>query len=152
MPFLSFIFSAMLVLAGSVTAALWDGHSAAKTSIQAVSGASMRIVATAAGRFIEDHPGEDSEVSMSQLDLYLPTWFNGDSRIKVARKDERGYVFIIPVDGNRTSTDEVFTGSDIPVTLGIAMNGKLVSPSAGTVMFDVPDIIPNGSVVYVIQA
>lgn len=150
MPFLSFIFSAMLVLTGSATAALWDGHSAAKTSIQEVSGASVRIVAAGAARFIKDHPGQDGEVSMSQLDLYLPTWFNGDSRIRVAGKAGRGYIFIVPVDGNRTSTDEVFTGSEMPVTLGIAMNGKLVSPSAGTVMFDVPDIIPNGSVVYVI--
>lgn len=110
----------------------------------------MRIVATATANFIKDHPSQDGEVPMSQLDPYLPTWFNGDSRIKVVGKGGRGYVFIVPITGNRTSTDEVITGSEMPVTLGIAMGGKLISPSAGTVMFDVPGIIPNGSIVYVI--
>jgi hypothetical protein len=150
MPFLSFIFSSMLVLAGLAAAELWDSHSAAKTSIQEVSAASVRIVATATARFIKDHPNQDGEVPPIQLDPYLPTWFNGDSRIRVAGKNGRGYIFIVQTNGNRTSTDQVITGSEMPVTLGIAMEGKLINPNAGTILFDVPDSIPNGSVVYVI--
>lgn len=150
MPFLSIIFSAMLVLAGSTAAVLWNGHAATKASIQEVSGASMRIMATATASFMKDHPSQDGEVSASMLDPYLPDWFNRDSRIKVAGHAGRGYVFIVPVPGNRTSAEEVIAGKDMPVTLGIAINGKLVNPSAGTVMSNLPNIIPDGSVVYVI--
>lgn len=150
MPFISFIFSAMLILAGSTAAALWNSRTAAVEAAHKVSGASMRIVAAATSEFMRDHPGQDGEVSTAALSSYLPTWFNGDSRIRVASKAGRGYVFIAPAGGDRVSTDDVIAGSDMPVTLGIAMNGKFVSRSAGTVMFDLPSIIPNGAVVYVV--
>lgn len=57
---------------------------------------------------------------------------------------------LVPAHGNRTSADEIIVGRDMPVTLGIAINGKLVNPIAGTVMSNLPNIIPDDSVVYVI--
>ncbi len=110
----------------------------------------MRVTAGIVRSYMSVNPTKDGEISVAELAPYTPTWFNGDSRVRTIGKGGRGYIFIVAESGNKTASDLVIGGSDMPVTLGIAMGGKLISPVAGTVLLDIPGAIPNGSVVYVI--
>jgi len=150
MPFLSYIYATLLIFSGAATATLWTVQTSTQASLQEVSAASIRVMAGIVRSFIAEHPGIDGEISTTQLAPYTPSWFRGDARIRVVNKGGRGYIFIVPESGNRTATDTVIAGGEMPVTLGIAMGGRLISPLAGTVLLNIPDSIPNGSLVYVI--
>ena len=100
--------------------------------------------------FMKANPGKTGEVFVADLAPYTPAWFHGDSRIRVAAQGGRGYIFIVTSNGERAPAEAVLRGDEMPVTLGIAMNGQLVSPTAGTVLLSIPSLIPNGSLVYVV--
>lgn len=148
MAFLSFIFAALLVLAGAVATSLWDAQVSVQASSQEVAGASMRVMAGVVRAFIAAHPEKDGEVSGEELAPFTPTWFKAESGVRTIVKAGRGYIFIVPKDGNRPSTETVIAGSEMPATLGISRAGKLISPVAGAVSLDIPSTIPDGSLVY----
>jgi hypothetical protein len=59
------------VLAASAAAVLWDGRTAAKTSIQEVSEANMRIMATATANSIKDQQSQNGEVPASMFNPHF---------------------------------------------------------------------------------
>ncbi len=150
MPFYSYVFVALLAMSGAVSASLWESQSAGLASAQEVSAASMRFMSKIVSDYMRANPAASGEISDTALAPFTPSWFKGDSRLRVAVQDGRGYIFIVVANGERIPAQAVIGGDEMPVTLGIATNGQLVSPVAGTVLLSIPTLIPNGSLVYVI--
>ncbi|ANN80801.1 type IV pilus biogenesis protein PilM [Bordetella flabilis] len=149
MYFLSYVLAALLVMGGTTATILAESQSSAQASSQEVSAASMRVMAGIAQSFMAAHSAKEGEISASELAPYTPSWFLGDSRVRVIGHSGRAYVFIAPENGNRISVDDVIAGGDAPATLGIASAGKLMGSLSGTVLLDIPAAIPDGSLVYV---
>ena len=151
MPFMSYVFAAILAFIGATVAALSHTQAVNQAVGEEVSAASIRMMAGIARDYIAANPAKSGEVTTSELAPYTPSWFRGDARVRLVAQAGRAYVFIAPQDGERTSTKSVIGGNETPVTLGIAQGGRLISPVAGTVLENIPGAIPNGSVVYVIS-
>lgn len=152
MPVLSIVFALMLAGMGTVSSHLWNGQEDRANSSQSVAGASVRVAANAVNSYLRDHPAHDGEISMAALYSggYLPSWFNIDNRIRAVARLQKGYVFVAPIAGARVPTTAIVEARDMPATLGVANDGQLINSILGVIAFDLPDVIPNGSVVYVI--
>lgn len=150
MPGFSYVLVLLLAMIGSAASSLATSYASNQQVKEEVSAASVRVMAGIARAYVAANPAKSGEVSAAELAPYTPAWFRGDAQVRVAASGGRAYIFIVPTTEGRTSTQSVMTGDEMPVTLGIAMSGRLVSPVAGTVLLDLPSVIPEGALVYVV--
>ncbi|WMD19670.1 type IV pilus biogenesis protein PilM [Achromobacter seleniivolatilans] len=115
----------------------------------AAAGGSLRIYAGAVARFAQANPNFSGAAPYGALGL--PTWFYpqpGTDNLVIAGK---AYVYFVP----SASTPDLYRmipedEVGLPYLLGIARNGYLDSPSAGTGIVGLPAPIPEGAVVYIL--
>lgn len=150
MPFVALALSMLLLLIGA--SARFDGQAQAveQASQDAASGATLRIVATAAGAYMRINPGASGAVSASDLAPYTPDWFQVPAQVQVVANEGRAFV-VLPA-GFAPPIGSVFSASDLPgASVGTMRGGKLVSPSYPQGLdYALPASIHEGSFVYVV--
>ncbi|MGS1117402.1 type IV pilus biogenesis protein PilM [Castellaniella sp. UC4442_H9] len=151
MPFLVFALSALLIMAGVSARGDGQAQAAVEKSQEAVTGATIRIVATMVSQYMTTHPGAAGEITTQMLEPFRSTWFQIPERIQVLADGHRAFV-IVRGDPGVPPTDAVFSKDDLPgANIGIVQGGRLISPSyAGGLGYTLPAGIPDGSLVYVI--